>query len=690
MKRFSLVIVLLLATQLIFAQNISNKVDAKEAMQYGLNYFKAQSPTRANLQVKSYELLKSEQTGKECFHVFNYEDGGYSIISADRRGTPILMYSEEGEYNHAECNPAKKSWIEHYIHQLDAIEKENVSLTDEKIAAWNPSMKRGIVKEVSPLLALDANNATGTATTIYWDQGNPYNRLCPAHSEGSGGHTYVGCVAVAMGMVMRYWEYPTNGIGEVEYFNGEWITIDLANTTYDWANMPGRLQGGVHPSPDEQINAVATLLYHIGVSVNMSYGYDGSGTQTELCVDALRNNFGYRSGVTFKYRDSDTTIWERTLMEEIDLGRPLIYSGQPSAGSGHAWVCDGYRLSDDGSAKFHMNWGWGGPNDWCTLDELISSATSGGDEMNFIYGQGVVANVAPPDGQGRVASPYCQHESNVYENEYFTINSGSYANYYQKNTNCDWVIKVKDYQIDTVRYQFNYFELAAGDYLNVYAGEDANGELLATYNEDNAPVGEFKHVGTPLYLEFISDDAEQARGWEMFYEALRYPYTITTSITVEGGTVTPLGETPVMKGATLTIKMLPDAGKTVTKFIVDDEKIMVGRGLTEEINYTFTNIDTSHTIAIEFGGAKIIQSIDENDSENFEIYPNPNNGNFSISFGELNVQECIIIDMSGRVIENKTINGESSINFNTNLSAGTYFVKVVAEDKVTIEKIVIE
>ncbi len=72
MKRFSLVIAILLASQFIFAQGASKTVSEREALSYGMNYIKAQFPTRANARVSSYELLKSEETGKDCYHVFNF------------------------------------------------------------------------------------------------------------------------------------------------------------------------------------------------------------------------------------------------------------------------------------------------------------------------------------------------------------------------------------------------------------------------------------------------------------------------------------------------------------------------------------------------------------------------------------------------------------------------------------------
>ena len=687
MKRFSLVIVILLAVQFVFAQNAPTTVSNKEAMTYGLNYMKSQYPTRANLAISSYELLKSENTGKECYHVFNFENGGFVIVCADLRGTPILGYSDEGNFDFENGAPATREWIQHYMQQLDVIEAKNIAVSEKNIAAWNTNTKRSNVRGVSALLQTK------------WNQSYPFNMLCPEHSHGDHGHTYTGCVATAMAQVMKYWNYPQHGIGEVSYFWGAWDTINLAAATYDWNNMPNSYSAfGTNAWNDEQKQAVATLMLHCGVSIYMDYGYDGSGTQTYYVADALRYNFGYRNGVNYKYRDNgatddsfehyyeNDTMWSRMLIEDLDMHRPLIYSGHPSSGAGHAWVCDGYRTNNDGTTEFHMNWGWGGANDgYFTIDNLNTHSGPGDDgSNNFVYGQCVIFNIAVPDLD---AAPFCMSDqTNVYEEEHWDINDGSYSNFYKKNTNCDWLIKVKDYRTDTVMLYFNYFELESGDEVKIYAGESSNGQLLGTYYEGNEPVDTIKHVGTPLYIEFTTDGDNQARGWELHYEALRYPFTITTSVVGNGGSVSPEGVIPVMKNSTKSIVMTPNSGYSVSEFTIDGTITLKGAGMGEEIGYTFTNIKKSHTIEVKFGPV----SVDSETADGISIFPNPNNGKFSMNLGETNAQTYILYDMSGRVVEEKDINGMSSVDFDMNISAGTYFIKIIAGDKVSVEKIVVE
>ncbi len=65
----------------------------------------------------------------------------------------------------------------------------------------------------------------------------------------------------------------------------------------------------------------------------------------------------------------------------------------------------------------------------------------------------------------------------------------------------------------------------------------------------------------------------------------------------------------------------------------------------------------------------------ENTSIN--IYPNPNEGNFSVEFNnDDNNQVIRIFNYQGRLIEETNRNGRSKINFNLNLPAGIYFVSL--------------
>jgi len=191
--------------------------------------------------------------------------------------------------------------------------------------------------------------AAGPLLETLWNQEPYYNDLCPQN-------TPIGCVATAMSQIMRYHQWPQNGIGWHKYEHTAYGTqyAHFEETTYSWSSMPIQLTSN---STNDEILAVATLCYHAGVSVDMNYDPEGSGAFSRDVLYALTNYFNY-DPTTIQIHTFDSTNqtnWINMIKAEIDAGRPVYYAGSSDASGGHAWVCDGYN---DGN-ELHINWGWG-------------------------------------------------------------------------------------------------------------------------------------------------------------------------------------------------------------------------------------------------------------------------------------------------------------------------------------------
>jgi hypothetical protein len=78
-------------------------------------------------------------------------------------------------------------------------------------------------------------------------------------------------------------------------------------------------------------------------------------------------------------------------------------------------------------------------------------------------------------------------------------------------------------------------------------------------------------------------------------------------------------------------------------------------------------------------------------SNRISIHPNPAHNRFTISCGELNIENGIlnIYDVMGREVHQQTLNTKLQ-TLNTNLSSGIYFVQVRSGQKVFTEKLVVE
>ena len=95
--------------------------------------------------------------------------------------------------------------------------------------------------------------------------------------------------------------------------------------------------------------------------------------------------FNFSKGVDLAYRDDFTDEeWEEALYREIELGRPVIYSGYKDK-TGHTFVLHGYK---DG--KFYINWGWSG-----NMDGYFALTALTPGNMDFTENQNAVVGVQP-------------------------------------------------------------------------------------------------------------------------------------------------------------------------------------------------------------------------------------------------------------------------------------------------------
>lgn len=383
---------LIIALTLLFSVNLafSNPIDTTTAKIIAVNFWKQN--TELN-RVPDFvcEPMAPTFTG---FYILNStQKGGFVIVSADDRVQPILGYSEESSFDVTNMPPNLRDWLMGYEEQIHYAIDENIKPTEEVVAEWSTLLEGGA-------LAPKSTTAVNPLLATQWDQSPYYNELCPTNifASNSNGHTVTGCVATAMAQVMKYWNHPTHGRGYHSYncsFYGT-QSANFANTTYDWSHMPNQLTA---TSSSTQVNAVATLMYHCGVSVDMNYGVvNGSSAYTSDVADALKSYFRYDNSTHFVLKSNySESSWISLLKTELNTGRPIVYDGHGAAG-GHAFVCDGY----DNSNYFHFNWGWGGScnNAYYSINNLTPGT------FDFTSNQGAVIGIKPSTNTGSEIEMY--------------------------------------------------------------------------------------------------------------------------------------------------------------------------------------------------------------------------------------------------------------------------------------------
>lgn len=89
----------------------------------------------------------------------------------------------------------------------------------------------------------------------------------------------------------------------------------------------------------------------------------------------------------------------------------------------------------------------------------------------------------------------------------------------------------------------------------------------------------------------------------------------------------------------------------------------------------------------------LLSTIEINEKASLFVYPNPNNGKFTLEFNNVyDKVNCLIFDTKGSVIfsDNFTISGNVTKNISLNLPQGVYFIRLITESNTIIEKLVIE
>ena len=166
------------------------------------------------------------------------------------------------------------------------------------------------------------------------------------------------------------------------------------------------------------------------------------------------------------------------------------------------------------------------------------------------------------------------------------------------------------------------------------------------------------------------------------YKDVRPYYNVHVEVTTAGGSVTP-NDTSVVVGSDVTLRITPNAGYHISQLDIDGN--LVANYASNEI--IFRDIHEDHNVTISF----FPNSVEDEVFAGLSIYPNPNNGQFTVTSedfdGDVTFQ---IYSVSGSLLNEKITNGEQTVSFDNELPAGTYFLRIISGDKIAARKIVVE
>ena len=270
---------------------------------------------------KKLKAPRATTRGEEVYnpyYIFNAEDGkGCVIVSGDERLPEVLVYSKEQTIDENNIPSELKELIP--ILDCDGRGTTRGGSYKEIPSEYVPR-NTTVIEPIMPA----ANR---------WGQREPFNRYCPEIFEGETElerRAWSGCGPTAISQVMNYFKYPksvdafdtTISVWKPSEPSGSSIDVSVPYTEFKWDFVKDYYGYGY---TDEEANAVAELLYHVGCAFKVAYAHYGTATNsTQGWVkwdDVMRNIYKYE---------------EVKLDSYLERGIPVV-----AGGGRHIFIIDG-------------------------------------------------------------------------------------------------------------------------------------------------------------------------------------------------------------------------------------------------------------------------------------------------------------------------------------------------------------
>ena len=348
-----------------------------------------------------------------AFYVTRFENGGVTIVPTDTTVRPVIMFSDEADFDEDPENPIWDLLVSEFSARqkkapqprlmaapLDAEQAESEAIWAELLSDQGQKLVyAGGVSSISDV-------RVGPLVSSRWNQKSVDGYWC--YNYYTPDHYPCGCVATAAAQVMRYFEYPAATTAIASYSNpycqidGTATTLTTKGGTYDWSQMPYSPSGS---TPSAQRQMIGKLTSDLGILMAMSYKSGGSGTGSYCVAPVLTRFFGYANAIAFTRTGATTytgvgDAFQRLFMSNFDAKLPVVIEL-----SDHAVVGDGYGYSG-GKLYYHLNFGWTGAY-WYTPPNMEEYTCFEGAVYNIYttrQNSPVIASGRVVDSNGRPVS----------------------------------------------------------------------------------------------------------------------------------------------------------------------------------------------------------------------------------------------------------------------------------------------
>lgn len=344
------------ATQLTPLQSLNR------ALQYKSSFFENSYAAGKTDAKETFTLIGTgTNNGKNTYYAMT-SDKRTLIIAADNQFKPILGILDYPLDSLSQAAPGMIELLEGITGGINECNntQEDLYFNESKIkdATHNPLRVR---MQIAPLIS------------THWHQHAPYNQATPTfivdESQPDKTEHYVtGCVPTAVAQILNYYRHPAHLVNYGQLFTD---SIDRGVVKFDdkpqfaiqWDDILPSYEE--HYYNDDNAQAVANLLFGVGLALRTNYRRDGSGADLSKTSQAFVVNFDRYAEINYIKRSdreykNNPTAWENTFYTEIANLRPVLFVGyRNDLSSGHGFILDGYKQAADGTNYFHINYGWG-------------------------------------------------------------------------------------------------------------------------------------------------------------------------------------------------------------------------------------------------------------------------------------------------------------------------------------------
>jgi len=351
----------------------------------------------------------SRDSGAVLYYAVALNPDGFLIVSSDTTLEPVIAFAGSGKFNSSENNPLvhllrrdleNRLQVTGNLQQklvlhkagampIDAAELSAIeNLVDGNRGKWAGYLgQRGALApkgtneisdvRIAPLIQSqwsqsESTNSDGFVTNCY-NIYTPSNAVC-------------GCVATAFAQILRYFQYPTRGIGvqtnNINIVQTNNVTNTVAATTrggddlggaYDWTMMTLVPASNAYVAANWQM--ISRLTYDCGVAVSMQYTIGGESGALVVNAGIALTNWFYYGNASF-CGSTNSGDYLPAVNSSLKAHLPVNLGILQTGGGGHAIVCDGFGYS--ASALYHhLNMGWAGSEDaWYNLPTIDSGSSS--------------------------------------------------------------------------------------------------------------------------------------------------------------------------------------------------------------------------------------------------------------------------------------------------------------------------